>query len=116
MSEQQYDFDTVVDRSGTASEKWDRYAGRDIIPLWVADMDFRSPPAVIQALHERIEHGVFGYTNPPEGLTAAVLDHLERDFGWAVRPEWLVWLPGLVCGLNVLCKAAGEDGDEVLTF
>jgi len=115
MSEQ-FDFDTVIDRSGTSSEKWDRYAGRDIIPLWVADMDFRSPPGVIAALHERIAHGVFGYTHPPQGLVEAVLEHLQRDFAWQVRPEWLVWLPGLVCGLNVLSKAVGKPGDEVITF
>jgi len=115
MSEQ-FDFDTVIDRSCTSSEKWDRYAGRDIIPLWVADMDFRSPPGVITALHERIAHGVFGYTHPPQGLVEAVLGHLQRDFAWQVRPEWLVWLPGLVCGLNVLSKAVGEPGDEVITF
>jgi cystathionine beta-lyase len=111
-----FDFDTVVDRRGTSSEKWDRYAGRDIIPLWVADMDFRSPPQVLAALHERIDHGVFGYSHPPEGLVAAVLEHLQRDFSWQVLPEWLVWLPGLVCGLNVLSRAVGEPGDEVLTF
>ena len=116
MSAHQFDFDTVIDRSNTSSEKWDRYAGRDIIPLWVADMDFRSPPAVIAALHERIEHGVFGYTHPPQGVVAAVLEHLQRDFAWQVQPEWLVWLPGLVCGLNVLSKAVGEEGDEVITF
>jgi cysteine-S-conjugate beta-lyase len=111
-----FDFDTIIDRSSTSSEKWDKYQGRDIIPLWVADMDFRSPPAVIAALHERIEHGVFGYTHPQQGLVEAVLEHLERDFGWQVRPEWLVWLPGLVCGLNVLSRAVGEAGDEVITF
>lgn len=116
MPEQQYDFDTPVDRSNTGSEKWDKYAGRDIIPLWVADMDFRSPPAVIAALHERIEHGVFGYTHPPQSLIAAVLEHLQRDFAWRVEPEWLVWLPGLVCGLNVLCRAVGENDDEVVTL
>jgi len=115
MSEQ-FDFDRVIDRSGTASEKWDRYAGRDVIPLWVADMDFLSPPGVIAALYERIEHGVFGYTHPPQGLVEAVLEHLQRDFAWQVRPEWLVWLPGLVCGLNVLARAIGEPGDEVITF
>lgn len=113
---EQFDFDSVVDRSGTASEKWDRYSGRDIIPLWVADMDFRSPPAIIAALHERVEHGVFGYTCPPQGLVTAVLEHLERDFGWRTEPACLVWLPGLVCGLNVLCKAVGVEGDEVITF
>jgi cystathionine beta-lyase len=116
MTDTVFDFDTPVDRSNTNSEKWDKYRGRDIIPLWVADMDFRSPPAVIAALHERIEHGVFGYTHPPQGLVDAVLAHLERDFDWQVRPEWLVWLPGLVCGLNVLSRMAGEVGDEVITF
>jgi cystathionine beta-lyase len=111
-----FDFDAVIDRSKSNSEKWDRYQGRDIIPLWVADMDFRSPPAVITALHERIDHGVFGYSHPPLSLVEAVLEHLERDFGWQVQPEWLVWLPGLVCGLNVLCRAVGAEGDEVITF
>ena len=110
------DFDTIIDRSATGSEKWDKYQGRDMIPLWVADMDFRSPPAVIAALHERIEHGVFGYTHSPQSLVEAVLNHLERDFTWKVQPEWLVWLPGLVCGLNVLCRTVGEAGDEVITF
>jgi len=111
-----FGFDTVIDRSNTASEKWDRYQGRDIIPLWVADMDFRSPPAVIEALHERVAHGVFGYTHPPSGLAEAVLTHLKRDFDWDAEAEWLVWLPGLVCGLNVLCRAVGDVDDEVLTF
>jgi cystathionine beta-lyase len=65
-----FDFDEVIDRRGTASEKWEKYRGRDILPMWVADMDFRSPPAVIEALHRRTEHGVFGYTGPPPELVA----------------------------------------------
>lgn len=116
MPEDVYDFDTIIDRSNTGSEKWDKYAGRDIIPLWVADMDFRSPPAVIAALQARIEHGVFGYTHPSPGLIEAVQEHLQRDFHWRIEADWLVWLPGLVCGLNVLCKAIGEAGDEVITL
>lgn len=116
MTEVRYDFDALIDRRQTASEKWDRYRGRDVIPLWVADMDFRSPPAVIEALRARIDHGIFGYTAPPESLRAAALDHLREQYGWAVDPEWLVWLPGLVCGLNVACRAVGTAGDEVVTF
>jgi len=116
MMQHRFDFDTIIDRSNTASEKWDKYRGRDIIPLWVADMDFRSPPAVSQALHERVEHGVFGYTHPPAELVEAVRAHLLADYGWAVEEEWIVWLPGLVCGLNVLCRAVGGAGDEVVTF
>jgi len=111
-----FDFDEVIDRRGTASEKWEKYRGRDILPMWVADMDFRSPPAVIEALHRRTEHGVFGYTGPPPELVAATLSMLERDHGWQVDPGWIVWLPGLVSGLNVTCRAVGEDGDEVLTL
>ena len=111
-----FDFDKVIDRSGTGSEKWEKYTGKNIIPMWVADMDFRSPPAVIEALQRRVDHGVFGYTRATPGLVAAVVDMLERDFGWKVEPDWLVWLPGLVCGLNVACRAVGEEGDEVLTL
>ena len=111
-----FDFDKVIDRSGTGSEKWEKYTGKNIIPMWVADMDFRSPPAVIEALQRRVDHGVFGYTRATPGVVAVVVDMLERDFGWKVEPDWLVWLPGLVCGLNVACRAVGEEGDEVLTL
>jgi len=110
-----FDFDTIIDRRPTASIKWDRYQGRDILPLWVADMDFRSPPAILEALHQRIDHGVFGYTAPPETLITAVVAHLQEQYRWTIDPAWLVWLPGLVCGLNVACRAVGLAGDEVLT-
>ncbi len=110
------DFDSIIDRRNTASEKWDRYADRDIIPLWVADMDFRSPPAVIEALHQRVEHGVFGYSNPPKELLETVTAMLFREYGWQVDPAWLVWLPGLVSGLNVACRAVGQAGDAVAAF
>ena len=111
-----FDFDEVIDRRGTASEKWGKYRGRDIIPMWVADMDFRSPPAVIEALHRRTAHGVFGYTGPPPELIEVTVSMLDREYGWRVDPGWIVWLPGLVSGLNVCCRAVGEDGDEVLTL
>lgn len=110
-----YDFDTPVERRGTASLKWEKYKGRDIIPLWVADMDFRSPPAVIRALKQRVDHGVFGYTIAPDELTEVVVAMLASKYAWEVRPEWLVWLPGLVSGLNVACRAVGQAGDDVLT-
>ena len=105
-------FDTPIDRRGSDSFKWGKYAGRDILPLWVADMDFAAPPAVLAALHQRIEHGVFGYGGPQPSLTDSVLAHLQGEYGWAIEPEWLVWLPGLVTGLNVACRAVNG---EVLT-
>jgi cystathionine beta-lyase len=110
-----FDFDRLVERRDTASMKWDKYKGKDIIPLWVADMDFCSPPAVIDALHKRIAHGVFGYTIPPPELNKIVVAMLETEYGWSVQPQWLVWLPGLVTGFNVACRAVGEDNDAVMT-
>jgi cystathionine beta-lyase len=111
-----FDFDTMVDRRGTASFKWDKYGERDVIPLWVADMDFRSPPAVIEAIQRRAAHGVFGYSHVPAGLEAAVRAELARQYSWEVPATWLVWLPGLVSGLNVACRMAGAPGDEIVTF
>ena len=108
-------FDELIDRRGTAALKWNKYAGRDVIPMWVADMDFRSAPAIIQALTRRAQHGVFGYTDPPEELGEVVVTALERDHGWKIRNEWLMWLPGLVSGINLVCRAIGDDGDEVIT-
>ncbi len=110
-----FDFSIPVDRRDTASMKWDKYKGRDIIPLWVADMDFCSPPAVVDALHQRIDHGVFGYTIAPESLKALVVEKLQTDFDWRIQPEWLVWLPGLVTGFNVACRAVGQDNDDIMT-
>ena len=110
-----FDFSIPVERRNTASVKWDKYKGRDIIPLWVADMDFCSPPAVIEALQQRIAHGVFGYTVAPESLKTIVVEKLAADFSWSIQPEWLVWLPGVVTGFNVACRAVGEDNDDVMT-
>jgi cystathionine beta-lyase len=116
MSQDQlFDFDTVVDRRGTYSLQWDKYQEQDVIPLWLADMDFRSPPAVIAALQRRVEHGVFGYPSVPPELVTVVLSMLQSQYGWEVKPEWLVWLPGLVTGLNVVCRAVAEPEEEVLS-
>jgi cysteine-S-conjugate beta-lyase len=110
-----FDFDTPIDRRGTSSDKWDKYAGRDVIPMWIADMDFRAPPCVLDALRARIEHGVFGYTSAPPELAAVISRHLRETYQWDVYPQWFMWLPGLVTGLNVACRAIGDAGDEVLT-
>lgn len=110
-----HDFDAAVDRSGTDSVKWAKYAGRDIIPLWVADMDFAAPPAVVAALRGRLDQGVFGYNQPTASQVEAVVAYLERHFDWRIDPEWIVWLPGLVSGLNVACRAVGAPGDAVFT-
>lgn len=110
-----FNFDRPPDRRDVPGEKWGRYADRDILPLWVADMDFAAPPAVLEALHRRIDHGVFGYTDAWPALTEAVTAGVERDHGWRVEPDWLVWLPGVVTGFNLACRAVGEPGDGVFT-
>lgn len=112
-----FDFDAVLERTDTDSVKWAKYAAypREVIPLWVADMDFAAPPPVITALQQRIEHGAFGYNQPTARQVDAVVTYLGRKFDWAIDPAWIVWLPGLVSGLNVACRAVGTTGDAVFT-
>ena len=79
-------------------------------------MDFRSPPAVIDAVRARAEHGVFGYSLVPESLIQAILKYVDRSYGWRIEPEWLVWLPSLVPGIDLACAAAAEPGGDVMTI
>ena len=109
-------FDVPIERRNTGSVKWDRYRDRDILPLWVADMDFASPDVIVRALQERVAHGVFGYGNAPKGLLEAILAYVHTHNGWTLRPDWIVWLPGLVSALNLACRATGAEGDDVLTL
>jgi cysteine-S-conjugate beta-lyase len=109
-----YDFDTVWERRGTDSQKWQKYPGQDVLPMWVADMDFKSPPAILEALEERVKHGIFGYARPTKATVDAVVSALLVRYGWAVDPSWLVWLPGLVCGLNVTAQAFAQPGEAVM--
>ncbi len=111
-----FDFDTVHDRRGTDSLKWSRYKDRDVIPMWVADMDFRSPDPVVEALHRRVEQGIFGYASPTPELVQVVVARMWEKYRWEIEPSWLVWLPGAVPALNVVCRAYGGEGEEVVTF
>ncbi|MGE5619129.1 MAG: MalY/PatB family protein [Sphingomonadaceae bacterium] len=108
-----YDFDRVIDRRGTDSMKWTKY-GEDVLPLWVADMDFPSPEPVIQALRRRVDHGVFGYGVEPPELRGVVQERLERLYGWHVDPEQFLFLPGVMVGFNLIPKAFGEPGGGYL--
>jgi cystathionine beta-lyase len=110
-----FDFDTPVDRSNTGSVKWDRYKDTDILPLWVADTDFKAPPAVIEALQKRAAHGVFGYTRVQEQLVELVVERMRRLYQWKIRPEWLVFIPGVVGGLNLACRSIDDGDSPVMT-
>lgn len=111
-----FDFDRRVERHNSDSLKWHKYQGRDVIPMWVADMDFQAPEPILEALRARVEHGVFGYAVPSEELAQVVVERMVKMYGWKIEPSWIVWLPGVVSALNVVCRAFGDDGDDVLTF
>lgn len=110
-----FDFDVVHERRETDSQKWQKYPEKDILPMWVADMDFRSSPAIVEALQARVNHGIFGYARPTKATVETVVSALLTRYGWAVDPSWLVWLPGLVCGLNVTAQAFAQPGEGVVT-
>jgi cystathionine beta-lyase len=110
-----YNFDTCPERTGYGSLKWDKYKGRDILPLWVADMDFVTAPEILDALQQRLDHGVFGYTIPHEAPIEAVINYLNRQHGYSARAAWLNFLPGLVPAINLCCHAFTEPGDSVMT-
>lgn len=108
-----YNFDTPIDRRATESTKW-RAFPPDVLPMFVADMDFRSPEPVVRALVERAAHGVFGYPIEPPELRPAILERLERLYGWRVAPEAVVFLPGVINGFNLACHAVASPGEAIL--
>lgn len=99
-----YNFDQMIERRGTDSFKWQIFP-KDVLPLWVADMDFISPPSVLQALHERVDHGIYGYAMPQQDLREVLVERMDRLYGWKIQGESIVYLPGIVSGLNQYCHA-----------
>ena len=98
-----FNFDEVIDRTKSSCEKWDKYKGQDIIPAWVADMDFKSPPCVIEALEQRVREGVFGYTGVDEETYEAIISFIKRHYDWEIQKEWIVFTHGVVSSMNVAC-------------
>ena len=110
-----YNFDEIVPRRHTNSYKWDSAPdGREVLPLWVADMDFRTAPAIIEALARRVRHGIFGYTHVPDEYYAAVIRWFERRHGWRIDREWMIYTSGVVPALSAVIKALTEPGDGVV--
>jgi len=110
-----FDFNQWIDRRHSDSLKWHKYGDRDVLPLWVADSDFRSPPSVIEAIKQRAEHGVFGYGATPTGLIDITLSRLAQRYNWQIEPDWIVLLPGVVCGLNLSVRAFTEVGESTVS-
>jgi len=113
-----YDFDQVVDRRGSGSVKWDMtgilFGSEEVLPMWVADMDFPTARPIVEALKQRAEHPFYGYTQPWPGVYEAVMERMQRKFGWTIEAEWIVFTPGVVPALHVAVRSLIRPGDEVL--
>lgn len=109
-----YNFDEIIPRRNTNSYKWDSATDADILPMWVADMDFRTAPAIIHALQQRIEHGIFGYTRVPDAYYKAVTGWFEQRHGWKFQKEWIICTSGVVPAVSAIIKALTLPGDKVL--
>lgn len=111
----EYNFDDAPHRQHTDSVKFDRYADSDILPMWVADMDFPVAPEISDAISARLEHPIYGYTHVPESLNALIVERMQRLYQWSIKPEWLVWIPGVVAAVNIACRSLGESNSRVLS-
>lgn len=109
-----YDFDTQISRRGTDSYKWDSAKSEDVLPMWVADMDFRTAPAIVDALERRVKHGIFGYTRVPDSYYKAVTDWFARRHGWTIDREWIIYTSGVVPAISAVIKALTVPGDKVV--
>ena len=109
-----YNFDEIVPRRGTNSYKWDSAQAEDVLPMWVADMDFRTAPCVVEALRRRVEHGIFGYTKVPSAYYEAVINWFARRHGWKIERDWMIYTSGVVPALSAVIKALTVPGDRVL--
>lgn len=118
LKKMKYDFDELIDRENTSCYKYDlrrKVFGReDVIPMWVADMDFRTPRFITDALKERLEHEVLGYTVPSLGLKKICADWQKRRYGWEADPEWFGFVPGIVTGLGFAVNTFTQPGDKVI--
>ena len=109
-----FDFDAPVDRTGTWAIRWDKYAGRDVVPLWVADTDFRAPAPVLDAMRERLAHGVLGYSTAPHELREAIAARMLDRHDWRIDPAWIVFLPGVVPGIHLAARHLVQPAQHVL--
>ena len=114
-----YNFDEIIPRRGSGSLKWDTKApfiddDSDVIPLWVADMDFRAAPFITDAIKRRVDHGVFGYEHVPDSYYDAVIRWFSRRHGWKIEKDWIIYTTGVVPGLSAVIKAFCKPGDKVI--
>jgi len=109
-----FDFDTPTNRQNTDSIRWDTFDHKKVLPLWVADMDFQSPPCVINALSERVQDGIYGYTHSPNHFNQSISQYLLEQYNWKVDPDWIVILPSVVSGLYTAVQQLTNNTESVL--
>lgn len=113
-----YDFDTIIDRSNNYSSKWDElevmFGSKDVLPMWVADMDFKSPQPVIDAIVKRAEQGIFGYTSRPDTYHEAIINWFAKRYQWEVKEDWFVYSPGVVPALSFIINTFTKPGDKII--
>lgn len=113
-----YDFDKLENRKNTSCLKWDMleniFGCDDLIPMWIADMDFPSAQPIIDAIKKRAEHPFFGYTHPPETLVNTIVERIKNKFNWEINPEWIVFVPGVISGLNIAVRTLTQPGDGII--
>lgn len=109
-----YEFDILTDRRGSGSYKWDGIDRDDILPLWVADMDFMASRPILDALEKRVRHGIFGYTRVPDTYYQAIVNWFGRRHGWKIDKDWIIYTTGVVPAISAIIKAFTSPGDKVL--
>lgn len=113
-----YNFDAVIDRTNNFSAKWSemdkKYGTNDLLPMWVADMDFETAPCIINALRNRLEQGIYGYTTRPASYNESIANWTKRRYGWEIKPEWLIFSPGVIPTISILIKEMTKENDKIM--
>ena len=107
-----FDFDTVIDRRTSNSIKWDKYRERDVLPLWIADMDFPTPEFLLRAIYTRLEHPILGCSSVPDDLVETFIQWTAKNFNWTVNADWLVWMHSVMTGIDIAVRVIGKRGDQ----
>ena len=109
-----HNFDQIIPRKDTHSTKWLKFSDEDVLPMWIADMDFACPSVITNAMTQRIDQGIFGYTDTPSDLTEVFVSKVYENTEWKIQDDWVVWIPGGVVGLNVSCKTVLAPGEMAM--
>lgn len=113
-----YNFDAVIDRSNNYAAKWSemdkKYGTNDLLPMWVADMDFKAAPCIIDALKERLDQGIYGYTTRPASYNESIVNWVDRRYGWNIKPEWLMFSPGVIPAISMIINEMTNENDKIM--